>query len=154
MQGNKILIIEDDADIASVVAFALSRAGMVCSHATTAGEGLALLTQNPCDLLILDVGLPDQDGFELLKILRQTSQIPVIMLTAQHEEIDRILGLELGADDYIGKPFSPRELVARIKTVLKRCSAENTALAREGFIYDRVRQQVFFLHDTIAVDIG
>lgn len=144
MQGNKILIIEDDADIAAVVEFALSRAGMVCAHAATADEGLAVLARQACDLLILDVGLPDRDGFELLKTLRHSSRIPVIMLTAQHEEIDRILGLELGADDYIGKPFSPRELVARIKTVLKRCSGENEALSPGVFYYDRLRQQVYF----------
>ena len=143
MTNTNVVIIEDEQEIADTVAFALKRAGMSSRHALSATDGLALLDSMPCDLLILDVGLPDQDGFEVLKAVRQRGELPVIMLTAHHDEVDRVLGLELGADDYIGKPFSPRELVARVKTVLKRCTpvAQNPAVAG-GFIYDQARQQV------------
>ena len=114
-----IVLIEDETDIAQMVAFALSRAGMRSSHAANGQAGLALL-QHGADAVILDVGLPDMDGFEVLKAIRKHRDLPVLMLTAQNEEIDRILGLELGADDYIGKPFSPREVVARVSAVLRR----------------------------------
>lgn len=149
-----IILIEDEKDIADMVAFALTRAGMRNSHATGGGAGLALLQQG-ADAVILDVGLPDMDGFEVLKHIRKHDEaLPVLMLTAQNEEIDRVLGLELGADDYIGKPFSPRELVARVKTVLKRVHRlpENVAApptpqaahtAAAGFVFDSERQQMF-----------
>ena len=142
-KSSKIVIIEDEQEIADTVAFALSRAGMACDHALSAAAGLALLERTHCDLLILDVGLPDQDGFEVLKAVRQRGDLPVIMLTAHHDEVDRVLGLELGADDYVGKPFSPRELVARVKAVLKRSApvAQSGAVSR-GFFYDQARQQV------------
>lgn len=118
-QPPNIIIIEDEAEIAETVQFAVERAGMSVQWANTGGKGLALMSDD-IDLIILDIGLPDQDGFEVLKTLRQTYETPVIMLTAQQEELDRVLGLELGADDFVGKPFSPRELIARIKAILKR----------------------------------
>lgn len=153
MHTPHILLIEDEKDIADMVAFALTRAGMRSSHATGGGAGLALLQQG-ADAVILDVGLPDMDGFEVLKHIRRHNEaLPVLMLTAQNEEIDRVLGLELGADDYIGKPFSPRELVARVKTVLKRAyrlpeqsSADietpAAAVCAGGFAFDAERQQM------------
>ena len=126
-----IVLIEDETDIAQMVAFALSRAGMRSSHAANGQAGLALL-QHGADAVILDVGLPDMDGFEVLKAIRKHRDLPVLMLTAQNEEIDRILGLELGADDYIGKPFSPRELVARVRARLRRHGRSDEGWRRLG----------------------
>ena len=119
-----ILIIEDEREIAELVELALARTHFTARIAPTAEQARQLLAREHFDLLLLDVGLPDTDGFELLKTLRPQHSQPVIMLTAQDEETDRILGLELGADDYIGKPFSPRELVARVKAVLRRAQTQ------------------------------
>lgn len=155
-----IILIEDEQDIAEMVAFALTRAGMDSRHAAAGGDGLALLAEG-ADAVILDVGLPDMDGFEVLKhIRRHDDALPVLMLTAQNEEIDRVLGLELGADDYIGKPFSPRELVARIKTVLKRSrrlpeTADAAAdLPVHGFHFDAERMQVFYRDQPLPLTLA
>lgn len=115
-----ILILEDEREIAELIEMALARNHYSAKIAVTAEQAQQLLAQEPFDLLLLDVGLPDINGFDFLKIVRTQYSLPIIMLTAQNEEPDRILGLELGADDYLGKPFSPRELVARIKTILRR----------------------------------
>jgi two-component system OmpR family response regulator len=116
----KILVVDDDPHIRDVVCFALRRAGY---QPLTAGDGLAALDvaarERPA-LVILDILMPEFDGTEVCKRLRKGSDVPVIFLTSKDEEIDRIVGLELGADDYVVKPFSPRELVARVKTVLRR----------------------------------
>ena len=115
-----ILLIEDDKPIAENVALALTREGMSCRHTMLAAEGLELLRVGRYDLAILDVGLPDGNGFDVCRTLRRFSDIPVIFLTARSDEIDRVVGLEIGADDYVLKPFSPRELAARVKTILRR----------------------------------
>jgi len=117
----KILVIDDEPNIVELVKFHLQREGY---HVTTGGDGLEAVTliksEHP-DLLVLDVMLPKLDGFEVCRQLRlEQNQIPVIMLTAKDDEISRVLGLEIGADDYITKPFSPRELIARIKTIFRR----------------------------------
>jgi len=115
-----ILLIEDDKPIAENVALALARENMVCTHVMLAADGLARLRAGGYDLAILDVGLPDGNGFDVCRTLRTFSDIPVIFLTARADEIDRVVGLEIGADDYVLKPFSPRELAARVKTILRR----------------------------------
>lgn len=115
-----ILLIEDDQPIAENVALALARENMTCRHSMLASEGLELLRSGGFDLAILDVGLPDGNGFDVCRTLRTFSDIPVIFLTARSDEIDRVVGLEIGADDYVLKPFSPRELAARVKTILRR----------------------------------
>ncbi|MDO8998534.1 MAG: two-component system response regulator CreB [Bacteroidota bacterium] len=115
-----ILLVEDDRPIADNVILALARENMDCHHVTLAAEGLALLAAGGFDLAILDVGLPDGNGFDVCRSLRGFSDIPVIFLTARSDEIDRVVGLEIGADDYVLKPFSPRELAARVKTILRR----------------------------------
>jgi two-component system catabolic regulation response regulator CreB len=115
-----ILLVEDDRPIADNVILALARENMDCRHVTLAAEGLALLAAGGFDLAILDVGLPDGNGFDVCRTLRGFSDIPVIFLTARSDEIDRVVGLEIGADDYVLKPFSPRELAARVKTILRR----------------------------------
>ncbi len=149
-----ILLIEDETEIADAVIFALNRAGMSAHHALTAADGLAWLVQGQADLLLLDVGLPDQNGFDVLKTVRKTSELPVIMLTAQHEEIDRIVGLELGADDYIGKPFSPRELIARIKAVLKRTHPSAPAGLSGDFQFDPVSQQIRYQNRLLPLTLA
>lgn len=138
--NHNILIIEDEPEIANLTAFALKRDGLSVTHHTTATDGLAVAQTGQYALIILDVGLPDGDGFDVLKTLRQTSNVPVIMLTARNDEVDRILGLELGADDYVCKPFSPRELVARVKAILKRATPHTAP--ETGLHYDDSRQQI------------
>lgn len=120
-----ILLVEDEAAIAGTVLYALREEGYDATHCLTAGDALALAAERAFDLAILDVGLPDLGGFALCRRLREHSDLPVIFLTARQEEADRILGFELGADDYVSKPFSPRELVARVRAVLRR--AQSTA---------------------------
>lgn len=115
-----ILVIEDEPTIAETVHYALKTEGFSVFGADLAQKGLAILNSETVDLVILDIGLPDQNGFEVIKKIREASSVPVIFLTARSEEIDRVVGLEIGADDYVVKPFSPRELVARVKAVLRR----------------------------------
>ena len=115
-----ILLVEDDRPIAENVLLALARENMDCRHVLLAVEALSLLRAGGFDLVILDVGLPDGNGFDLCRTLRTFSDIPVVFLTARADEIDRVVGLEIGADDYVLKPFSPRELTARVKTILRR----------------------------------
>lgn len=122
----RILIIEDEIAIADTVLYALRAEGFEAVHCLLAGEGLEKARREHFDLLILDVGLPDMTGFDACRELRRFSEIPVIFLTARGGEIDRVLGLELGADDYMVKPFSPRELVARIRARLRRHAAPET----------------------------
>lgn len=123
MGEENILIVEDDKNIAKLVKYNLEKAGYKCMVTITGEEGIKILDQQSVNLIILDVMLPLMDGFEICKLIRQDKKftgIPVILLTARGEEVDRIVGLELGADDYIVKPFSPRELVLRVKAILKR----------------------------------
>lgn len=114
-----ILIIEDEPAIADTLIHVLELDGYQVSWFPTAGEGLAYLKDHQPELLVLDVGLPDGNGFELCKSIREFSDIPIIFLTARNDEIDRVVGLEIGADDYVTKPFSPREMLARIKLRIK-----------------------------------
>lgn len=120
--GSRLLMIEDDRDLATMVAEYLGRYGFELELAHTAGEGLAQALRGSFDVILLDVMLPDGDGFDVCRHLRAESEVPVIMLTARGEPADRIVGLELGADDYLPKPFEPRELLARIKAILRRGS--------------------------------
>jgi two-component system catabolic regulation response regulator CreB len=115
-----ILVVEDETAIADNLAYALSTDGFVPHHVTLGQAALDWLQSATPALIVLDVGLPDMSGFEVCRRLRQFSTVPVIFLTARSDEIDRIVGLEIGADDYVTKPFSPRELVARIRAVLRR----------------------------------
>lgn len=116
----RILIVEDDAPIAENVAVALSREGFSTHHVALVREGMVALDAGDFDLLILDVGLPDGNGLEVCKEIRRRSMIPIIFLTARADEMDRVVGLEIGADDYVSKPFSPRELAVRVKNILRR----------------------------------
>jgi len=118
--AERILIIDDDARLAAMVSDYLTAARFVVERRFTGREGLAAIDRMEFDAIILDVMLPDSDGFEVCRNIRTRSQTPVLMLTARGEEMDRIIGLEIGADDYLAKPFNPRELVARIRAILRR----------------------------------
>lgn len=115
-----VLIVEDESGIADTISYSLQTEAYNTLWVTTGEEALVTFHNKSIDLIILDIGLPDINGFDVLKEIRKKSEIPVLFLTARSEEIDRILGLELGADDYVVKPFSPRELTARVKAILRR----------------------------------
>ncbi len=121
-----ILVVEDEQDIATIIDFNLKRSGFDTLMAYDGPTGLKMALENAPDLILLDVMLPGMDGFEICRRVREKSQVPIIMLTAREEESDKILGLELGADDYVTKPFSNRELIARIKANMRRFSASET----------------------------
>lgn len=121
----KILIVEDEAAIADTLLYVLKSEGFDCTWLTLGNEAIAYHKQTPVDLWILDIGLPDNSGFEICRQLRKFSEVPVVFLTARDNEIDRIVGLEIGADDYVSKPFSPREVAARIRAILKRTTASS-----------------------------
>lgn len=127
-----ILLVEDDRPIADNVVLALARENLACRHVTLAAEALDLLRREAFDLAILDVGLPDANGFDLCRTLRGFTDMPIIFLTARADEIDRVVGLEIGADDYVLKPFSPRELAARVKTILRRSRNGHAGAAAPG----------------------
>jgi two-component system, OmpR family, catabolic regulation response regulator CreB len=125
----RILIVEDEVGIADTLQFALRSDGFDPAWCSTAETALQQYTRERPALVLLDVGLPDQNGFELFKRLREIADVPVVFLTARSDEIDRVVGLELGADDYVAKPFSPRELVARVRSILRRASKPASAAA-------------------------
>jgi two-component system catabolic regulation response regulator CreB len=141
----QILIVEDEVAIADTLLFALSSEGFGAHRVSLAREALALLQKQSIDLVILDVGLPDMTGFEACKQLRRFSNVPVMFLTARAEEIDRVIGLEIGADDYVVKPFSPREVVARVRAILKRSTGAAQMEARSvEFLVDAERLQIHY----------
>ncbi|MGC1174422.1 response regulator transcription factor [Polaromonas sp.] len=116
----RILLIDDDEHLAAPLATYFARFGFLLDSATRPGQGLAMLRATAYDAAILDVMLPEMDGFALCREIRKESDIPIVMLTARGDVMDRVVGLELGADDYLPKPFEPRELVARVQTILRR----------------------------------
>ena len=125
MATGTILVVEDERNIASLIQLYLEKEGYRVALCDDGGAALDAFDRAKPALVLLDVMLPGMDGFEICKALRARSRVPVIMLTARDQEIDRVLGLELGADDYVAKPFSPRELVARVKAVLRRASPDS-----------------------------
>ena len=128
----RILIVEDEPGIADTLQYALRTDGFEPAWCATGEEALRHIAADTPALVILDVGLPDASGFEVFKRIRATSEVPVVFLTARSDEIDRVVGLELGADDYIAKPFSPRELVARVRSVLRRSARSDIAATAAG----------------------
>ena len=121
--GRTILIVDDDPHILEVISFGLEKAGMAVMTASDGQQALDQFAIGDFDLIVLDISMPELDGLEVCREIRKTSEIPVLFLSSRDEEIDRILGLEIGGDDYVTKPFSVRELVARIKAILKRTMA-------------------------------
>ncbi len=128
-----ILVVDDEQAIADLVTFYLENENFTVRKVYTAFDALTEIDSSPPDLAVLDVMLPDLDGFALCRKIRETHLFPIIMLTARTEDMDKITGLTLGADDYITKPFNPLELVARVKTQLRRCTRYNTALPQESY---------------------
>lgn len=115
-----ILVVDDDPHIRDVICFALDKAGLAPVTARDGTEALSEFAKQSPDLVVLDVGMPEMDGLEVCREIRKTSEVPILFLSARDDEIDRVLGLEIGGDDYVTKPFSPRELVARVNVILKR----------------------------------
>ncbi len=138
-----ILVVEDESSIASFVSLYLKNAGYAVRTASNGTEGLALAASENPALIVLDLMLPDIDGIEVCKRIRQDSDVPILMLTARDEDVDKIIGLEVGADDYLTKPFNPRELVARIRSILRRAAPER-----------RERENETIQHGDLHVDAG
>ena len=157
MAKKNILIVEDDVNISKLVRYNLEKAGYNCMVTLTGEEGLDLLEDYHIDLIILDIMLPQMDGFETCKTIKQHkkwSVIPVIILTAKGEEVDRIVGFELGADDYIVKPFSPRELVLRVKAILRRGSKQTVdkeILSYKDLVIDLPRHKIMLKNKEIRL---
>lgn len=120
MTAAEVLVVDDDPRLREVVRYALSRAGFVVREAGDGAAALRAVAERPVDLVVLDVLMPELDGLAVCRELRRSSDVPVVFLSSRDEELDRVLGLEIGGDDYVTKPFSPRELVSRVKAVLRR----------------------------------
>ena len=147
-----ILIVEDEVAIADTLVYALQAEGFSTAWLSLAGAALDYVRAQPVDLLILDVGLPDLSGFEACRQLRRFSEVPVIFLTARDSEIDRVVGLEIGADDYVVKPFSPREVAARVRAILKRVMPRQAAtepLNPGEFQVDSERVQIRYFNQLL-----
>jgi two-component system, OmpR family, alkaline phosphatase synthesis response regulator PhoP len=138
-----VLIVEDEASIASFISLYLKNSGYEVRSAATGAEAVRHLQAGPISLILLDLMLPDVDGIELARRLRQRWDIPILMLTARDEDVDKIIGLEVGADDYMTKPFNPRELVARVKAILRRSAPAK-----------REPEERVLRHGTLSIDAG
>jgi two-component system alkaline phosphatase synthesis response regulator PhoP len=138
-----VLVVEDESSIASFVSLYLKNAGYAVKTASNGTDALAQVAAERPALVVLDLMLPDLDGIEVCKRIRQTSDLPILMLTARDEDIDKIIGLEVGADDYLTKPFNPRELVARIKSILRRAAPER-----------HERESEVLQHGDLLIDAG
>jgi len=144
-----ILILEDEPSIAESLIFVLQAESFTTHWESLASKALAYIKEQPVDLIIMDVGLPDMTGFEACKQLRKFSEVPVMFLTARGDELDRVVGLEIGADDYVVKPFSPREVAARVKAILKRMRpvvavAEPASETSREFTIDEERKTIHY----------
>lgn len=147
MNKKNILIFEDESNIAETLVYALETDGFKTVRVATGVDGLRLLEKSKFDLLILDVGLPDINGFEICKTIRKTHQVPIFFLTARSSEVDKIVGLEIGADDYITKPFSPREVSDRVKSIFRRLESKsdlNQANIKNNFLIDEIKYKISF----------
>jgi DNA-binding response OmpR family regulator len=138
-----VLVVEDEASIASFVSLYLKNAGYDVRTAGTGGEALTTFASSQPSLIVLDLMLPDIDGIEICRRIRQSSDVPILMLTARDEDVDKIIGLEVGADDYMTKPFNPRELVARVKSILRRATPDR-----------KERESETIRHGDLFVDAG
>ncbi len=145
---DRILVVEDEPAIADNITYALSTEGFEVTWCPTGGEAMTVLGQAGVSLVVLDIGLPDRNGFDLCKDIRKTSGVPIIFLTARADEVDRVVGLEIGADDYMVKPFSPRELAARVRAVLRRTLSNGDGttadLSSSPFIIDKPRARICY----------
>lgn len=157
MAEQTVVIVEDDPSISDLVELYLRQAGFRVLQAPNGERGLEIVHQHRPELVILDIGLPGIDGLEVCRRLRATSSVPVLFLTARDGELDRIIGLELGADDYVTKPFSPREIVARVKAILRRGATTPTPSdstiveIAEGIVVDTNRREVTLAGEPVAL---
>ena len=142
--GKKILIVDDDSHIREVIRFSLEKAGMTSYEAANGKDALQLFKQYQPDLIVLDITMPEMDGLECCKALRKFSDVPILFLSSRDDEVDRIVGLEIGGDDYVTKPFSPRELVTRVNVILRR--TQNNA-------HKILPEETKLKHGNILVDI-
>ncbi|MBA1158738.1 response regulator [Microvirga mediterraneensis] len=148
--AHRILVVDDDPHIREVICFALEKGGMATSIARDGKEALKRFRETNPDLIVLDIGMPEMDGLEVCRQIRKESDVPILFLSARDEEIDRILGLEIGGDDYVTKPFSPRELVTRVNVILRRTAAkdvlapESKLLSQGQLSMDPLRHTVMF----------
>jgi len=154
--GQSVLVVEDEPSIASFVALYLKNAGYSVRTAATGGDALSQAASDPPSLIVLDLMLPDVDGIEVCRRIRASSDVPILMLTARDEDVDKIIGLEVGADDYLTKPFNPRELVARVKSILRRSGPERrqpeSAVLRHGdLVVDAGRREVRVAEEEIQL---
>jgi two-component system OmpR family response regulator len=129
---HRILVVDDDSHIREVICVTLKKAGMVPLEARDGAEALSRFAAEQPALIVLDIGMPELDGLEVCRQVRKSSDVPILFLSARDDEIDRVLGLEIGGDDYVTKPFSPRELVARINVILRRMNAHGTDGRKSG----------------------
>jgi DNA-binding response OmpR family regulator len=143
MNQQTVLVVEDEASIASFVSLYLKNAGYGVRGATNGAEALREVGAGELSLVVLDLNLPDMDGIEVCRRIRQSSDLPILMLTARDEDVDKIIGLEVGADDYMTKPFNPRELVARVKSILRRTTTDS-----------RLPESEVIRHGNLSVDAG
>src|SRR2546427_3473909 len=151
-----VLVVEDEASIASFVSLYLKNAGYEVRTASNGTEALASAQSEQPSLIVLDLMLPDIDGIEICRRLRQKSDVPILMLTARDEDVDKIIGLEVGADDYMTKPFNPRELVARVKSILRRSTpdrrqAESAVIRHGDLTVDAGRREVRVVEEEIQL---
>ncbi len=145
MDHGSVLVVEDDPDIAAMLRLYVERAGYRFHHASDGAGGLAAMQDFAPQVVLLDIGLPDVDGYAVARSIRERSDVPILMITARDTETDAIVGFEVGADDYITKPFSPREVIARIGAVLRRASnpmPQSETLSAAGHVIDLGRRQV------------
>lgn len=152
--AHRILVVDDEPNIRDVICFALERAGLATTTARNGAEAMQMFRRGGVDLIVLDIGMPELDGLEVCRQLRKSSEVPILFLSARDDEIDRILGLEIGGDDYVTKPFSARELVARVNVILKRArgTAPKPASVSHGRIsLDAARHEVRYDAQPIAL---
>jgi two-component system OmpR family response regulator len=154
--AHSILVVDDDPHIRDVVRFAFEKTGMLISTAQDGKEALRQFDRNVHELVVLDIGMPEMDGLEVCREIRKTADTPILFLSARDEEIDRILGLEIGGDDYVTKPFSPRELVARVNAILRRARttaapAAPKAMSHGGLTIDPDGRSVAFQDKPVSL---
>jgi two-component system OmpR family response regulator len=155
--SNRILVADDDPHIRDVITFALERAGMTVTTARDGADALVAWRRTTPDLIVLDIGMPEVDGLDVCRQIRKSSDVPILFLSARDEEVDRIIGLEIGGDDYVSKPFSPRELVARVKTILKRTTGAGTppkeTLVRGALRLDRAAHSATWVGMPVSLTV-
>jgi len=154
--ARRILVVDDDPHIRDVISFALEKAGLQTVAARDGDQALDLFSRGGADLIVLDINMPERDGLDVCRELRKTSDVPVLFLSSRDEEVDRIVGLEIGADDYVTKPFSPRELVARVNAILKRlrpppAQERPAALSHGRLCLDAMRHMVSWADKPVAL---